>query len=127
MRIQIREQDVALTKAHRDHVERRVGLALGRFAGRISAVTVRFSMDSGDKRCEIYVALRSRKVRAAGTNADLFAAVDHATERVSSSVDRALERDVRADDSGVWLKAPTAPKIKTGAAIRVRAPGGSKK
>ena len=43
MRVQFRERDVVLTKVVRDHVERRVRLALGRFAGRIGAVTVRLS------------------------------------------------------------------------------------
>ena len=45
-----------------------------------------------DKRCQIEVGLRQRSVRVEDMNADLFTAVDHAADRVSRSVARALER-----------------------------------
>jgi hypothetical protein len=43
MKIQIPKCDVDVTDALRVHVERRLGLALARFADRIERVTVRFS------------------------------------------------------------------------------------
>jgi ribosomal subunit interface protein len=110
MKVQIRERDVSVTSALRAHVERRLGLALGRFAGRIGPVTVRFFDDAGDKRCQIDVGLRPRKVRVEDTNADPFAAVDHASDRVSSTVARALDREREWDDGGTRPRLPVESK-----------------
>ena len=97
MKIHIRERNVEVTEVLRSHVQRRVGLALGRFGERIGRVIVRFSEIDGlrssvDKRCQIEVGLRQRNVQVEDMNADLFTAVDHAADRVSRSVARALER-----------------------------------
>ncbi len=97
MKIHIRERNVQVTEVLRSHVQRRVGLALGRFGERIGRVIVRFSDTDGlrsrvDKRCQIEVGLRQRSVRVEDMNADVFTAVDHAADRVSRSVARALER-----------------------------------
>lgn len=96
MKVQIRERNVHVSEVLRAHVARRLGLVLGRFGDRIGQVTVRFSGAngrSGDQatRCQIDVSLRPRSVRAGDTDADLFVAVDHATDRVSRSVARVLE------------------------------------
>ena len=96
MRVEIRERDVEVTEILRAHVERRLGLALGRFADRIGRVTVRISGANGRAgeraaRCQIDVSLRPQNVRAGDTDADLFAAVDNASDRVSRSVARVLE------------------------------------
>jgi ribosome hibernation promoting factor len=94
VRIQIRERNLKLTGDLRAHVERRLGFALGRFAARIGRVTVRLSGTRGaDKRCEIEVGLLPKSVTVEDTDADLFAAVDHAARRVSRSIARALERE----------------------------------
>ena len=93
MKVQIRQDDVSLTRALRAHVERRVGLALGRFADRIGSVLVRLSDSAGKRRCQIDVGLR-RNLRGEDIDADAFAAVNHASDRVSSSVARALEREL---------------------------------
>jgi putative sigma-54 modulation protein len=95
MKIQIRTKGFTLGKALRAHVERRVGLALGRFADRIGVVVVRLS-DGGDKRCEIEAAFRPKKVLVEDSNTSLVAAVDHATSRASRSIARALERERRS-------------------------------
>ena len=103
MRIQIRSRNVVkVTEALRTHVERRLGLMLGRFAERIGPVIVRFS-DANDHRngsatrCQIDVSLRpSGSVRVEDTDADPFAVVDHATDRVSRSVALAFEEGVEA-------------------------------
>ena len=97
MKIHLRERNVQVTDVLRSHVQRRVGLALGRFGERIGRVIVRFSDADGlrsrvDKRCQIEVGLRPRSVRVEDMDANLFTAVDHASDRVSRSVARALER-----------------------------------
>ena len=97
MKIQIPPCDVDVTDALRDHVESRIGLALARFADRIGRVVVRFSQVDGDtsgghKRCEIEVGLRPRRVDVEDIDVDLFAAVNHATDRALRSIARALEQ-----------------------------------
>ena len=96
MQIRIREHDVEVTEALRVHVERRLGIALGRFGDKIGRVVVRLSsarVDAGGlvKRCQIDVGLRPIEVRAGDVDADLFAAVNHASDRIARSVARALE------------------------------------
>ena len=96
MKIQIPKCDVDVTVVLRDHVERRLGLALARFADQIGRVIVRFSHADSDAsgahtRCRIEVGMRPQRVDAEDTDADLFAAVNHATDRVARSVARALE------------------------------------
>jgi putative sigma-54 modulation protein len=96
VKVEIRQRDVEVTEDLRAHVERRVGLALGRFGDRIGRVMVRFSGPdgrTGEKatRCQIDVNLRPQSVRAGDADADLFAAVDNASDRVSRSVARILE------------------------------------
>ena len=97
-RIEIQQRDIEISDVLRTHVQDRLGLALGRFADRIGRVIVRFSQadrhPSGtDKRCQIEVGLRPRSVDVEDTDVDLFAAVNHAADRASRSVARALERE----------------------------------
>jgi putative sigma-54 modulation protein len=99
IKIHIRNHDVDITDVLRIHVERRLGLALARFGDRIGRVMVRLSHADGDgnaghKRCQIEVGLRPQRVDAEDTDADLFAAVNHATDRASRSIARALEREL---------------------------------
>lgn len=97
MKIRISKSDVDITEVLRVHIERRLGLALARFADRIGRVIVRFSHadgggSGGHKRCQIVVGLHPLRVDVEDTDVDLFAAVNHATDRASRSVARALER-----------------------------------
>jgi len=97
MKIQIPKCDVDVTAVMRDHVERRLGLALARFADQIGRVIVRFSYVDGDAsgghtRCRIEVGLRPQRLDVEDTDVDLFAAVNHATDRASRSVARAFEQ-----------------------------------
>ena len=97
-KIQIRHHDVVISDVLRVHVERRLGLALARFADRIGRVIVRFSQADGDaevghKRCQIEVGLRPQRVDVEDTDIDLFAAVNHATDRAARSVARVFERE----------------------------------
>ena len=94
-KIKIRERRVGVSEALQAHVETRVGFALARFGDRIGRVIVRFSTDGGQQKCcEIAVDVGKRIVWAEDTDADLFAAVDHASQRVSRSVARAIARDL---------------------------------
>jgi ribosomal subunit interface protein len=97
VKIQIRERNIHISEGLRDHVQRRLGFALARYGERIARVIVRFSDESGEsgeeKRCQIHVGLRSRSARVEGKDNDLFAAVDHAAERLSRSVAHVLERE----------------------------------
>jgi ribosomal subunit interface protein len=95
VKIQIRERDVEVGEGLRAHVERRLGFALARFGSRIARVVVRFSStdDSQDKRCQIHVGLRSRSARVEDVDADMFAAVDRAADRLSRTVAHVLERE----------------------------------
>jgi ribosomal subunit interface protein len=98
MKIRLTASNVALTDRLRVHVRRRVALALGRFGERIDKVSVRFTGTEGgrgpsQKLCRIEVELRPRPVSVEDADADPFAAADGATDRLSRSVARALERE----------------------------------
>ncbi len=100
IKIQIRRRDVEVTDILRIHVEHRLSLALGRFADRIGNVIVRFSLldderSGAHKRCQIEVGLRPQRVEVEDIDADLFAAVNHATDRATRSVARALDPEWR--------------------------------
>ena len=87
IKVQIQKRDVPITAILRKHLEQRLGFVLGRFAERIGRVTVRVStahgpLNGGHKRCEIAVGLRPRTVRAEDVDADPFAAVDNASDRL---------------------------------------------
>ena len=124
MRLQIRSRDVAkVTEVLRAHVGRRLGLALGRFAEGIGRVVVRFSEANDHRnasavRCQIDVSLRpSGRVSAEDTDADVFAVVDHATDRVSRSVALAFERVealIGPRTSGDRRREPTHPRSTNG-------------
>jgi ribosome-associated translation inhibitor RaiA len=107
MTVQIRRGGVKLTAALRAHIERRLGLVLGRFGDRVGSVVVRFLPDGGDKCCQIELTLRPQKIKIIGSHADPFAAVNHAAERITLSVARALERE-RGDDD--WRAVGRVPK-----------------
>jgi len=97
MKIQIRARDVKVTKALRAHVELRLGFALSRFGEQIGRVTVHFSNSeehhsSPEKRCRIVVDLQ-RSVKVQETDADVFAAVTRAADRVARSVAHAIEQE----------------------------------
>ena len=72
-------------------MECRLGFALRRLGEQVGRVVVRFSDSNGPRggsanRRPIGVGLRPRSVQVEETDADLFAAVDHATDCASRSV-----------------------------------------
>jgi ribosomal subunit interface protein len=93
MKINIRWPGTTVSPALRAHVERQVGLALGRFGDGIGAVTVRFTTQEPGKasQCEINVALRIREVRVEHVHADPLRAVEQAAARISERVALALD------------------------------------
>ena len=93
MRIDIRGHKLALSARLREHAERRIGFALGRFAPRIARVVVRFSEAGADKRCQIDVSLRSQSLPAEDVHSDAFAAVDNAASRLARLIARIIERE----------------------------------
>jgi ribosome-associated translation inhibitor RaiA len=91
MKIRIHWPGGAITAAMRVHVEKQVGLALGKFGDGVSTVTVRLSTTGRDNHCEIHVALRIREVSVEEVHVDPLRAVDFAAARLSDRVALALE------------------------------------
>jgi ribosome-associated translation inhibitor RaiA len=107
MHLDIRAR-LGLSDALTRTVERRMAFALGRFGGRISAVTVWLSDVNGprggvDKACRVQVALTAGPaVRVEHRDADLYAAVARAADRIGRAVARDLAR--RREVGGVTLR-----------------------
>jgi ribosome-associated translation inhibitor RaiA len=100
MTIDIRANDFELTDALRDRVERRVRLALSRFADRLEGVTVRLEQ-RGDRLdgdacyiCEVVMAPVRLQIRE-----------EH--DRIETAIDRALDRAARF--APLSLRHPPAP------------------
>jgi putative sigma-54 modulation protein len=114
MEIQIRGRRVKVTKALRDHVERRLAFALSRFGDHIGRVRVHLSdsdslPDGAEKRCQIEVGLQ-RSVRVQETDADVFKAVDRAADRAARTVAHAIEQEhTRAQGPAPKATAPRRP------------------
>ena len=109
MRVQIRGGGVKVTKVLRAHVALTLGLALGRFSDRIDKVMVQFADDRGEACCRVAVSLKARRIEVEGVKDNRFAAVVHAAERASKSVDRALDRELWSEDGA---RPPPAGKPK---------------
>ena len=103
MLIDTRAIGFTLTDAILRHVEARLEVALGPFSRWVGKATVRLediNADRGgdDKPCSIVVALRRHGVEVAeATNADLYAAVDEAANRIRRMVRRATKRHLSRD------------------------------
>ncbi|MFO0973439.1 MAG: ribosome-associated translation inhibitor RaiA [Phycisphaerae bacterium] len=98
MNVQIAGRKVVVDDELRDHVNRRLKFAIGRFTKRVAEVRVALSDVNGpkggpDKRCRITLEIiPSGGLMAEETQADLFAAVSGAAERVKHALKRELER-----------------------------------
>ena len=96
--IELRSWNVPLSEAMREHVVRRLGFALGRFAHRIERVVVRLVDINGpkggvDKRCRIVVQLtQARSVIVEAIDSDAYAAISQAAIRADETVARAITR-----------------------------------
>jgi len=97
MQLDIRGRNLRLTPALLDHVDRRIRFALGRFAARLSRVAVRLGDVNGprggiDKRCWIHLELRGKALTIEEVDADLYVAIDRASERAGRATERAISR-----------------------------------
>ena len=98
MRLEIRGQHIEVTEALRTHAARRLQFALGRFGPRIARVVVLLTDLNGsrggqDKQCRMVAEiLRGGKVSVEDIDADLYAALAQAADRLGRAVARELER-----------------------------------
>lgn len=98
MQIDIQARQFSLTDALRRHAEWRLRFALTYFDNRIQRVVMRLSDISGmrggtDKRCHLHVVLRGLPdVVIEDTEADLYIAIDRATDRAGRTIERRLTR-----------------------------------
>jgi ribosomal subunit interface protein len=98
MQIDIQSRKFSLTRALRDHVERRLKFISGARYENIKRVMVRLSDINGprggnDKCCLIQVKLSGQPdVVIADTRSDLYTAINSAAARVSKAVARKLTR-----------------------------------
>ena len=105
MKLQVRTKNFRLHDEVREQLERRIRFALGRFAGRISLVTVGLADLNGprrgtDKQCRLVVRMIPKgKVTIEERHADIAAVVALAADRAGWSVRRDLRRrhDTRYD------------------------------
>ena len=100
MQIEIRGH-IKATDAIRDHIDRRLRTAIGRFGHRVRSVTIRLddingpARDGNDKACHIEAVLdspRRNPVVVEEVHADLYSAITRAAERLSVAVRRELDR-----------------------------------
>lgn len=109
MIIDLRTHGFSPTPALNAHVERRLGLALDRWAERIARVRVTVRDLNGprggaDKRCRVEIRLRGGgSVRAAAVDADAYAAIGAASRGAARALARALQRERATTLELLWL------------------------
>ena len=98
MNLQIQAQDFSLTAGLRQHVATRLAYALNHGRDIVSRIVVRLSDVNGprggmDKCCGIEVRLKGAPALIVeDTQADLYVAIDRASERIGRTLDRRLAR-----------------------------------
>lgn len=98
MNLQIQAQDFALTDGLRQHVSTRLDYALNHGREIITRIVVRLSDINGprgglDKCCSIEVRIKGASTLVVeDTQADLYVAIDRASERIGRTLDRRLAR-----------------------------------
>jgi len=98
MQIDIQTRNFSLTNALRSHAERRMRFGLTCCSDHIQRVVMRLSDINGsrggaDKRCQLQVVLAGLpNVVIEDTEADLYVAIDRATDRAGRTVGRRLTR-----------------------------------
>lgn len=105
IQIDIQSRNFSLTKSLRSHIDRRLRFSLGTRDKHIQRVVVRLSDINGprggqDKSCLIQVILPHLKdVIVEDIEADMYVAIDRATDRVSCAVGRRLSKQRDNDRS----------------------------
>ena len=113
MDVEVRIQSTDAANAIRTYVTRRIRFALGRFASHVGQVVVRVSDINGvrggvDQCCHISAELLpSRKVVLDQIDADLFNAIDRASERVAQAFRREMQRTREARTRRESVRMPT--------------------
>jgi putative sigma-54 modulation protein len=98
MEVEVRIQGTDSADAIRRYATRRIHFALGRFAPRVGRIVVRVSDINGvrggvDQCCQISAELPpKRKVVVDQVDADLFSAIDRASERIGFAFRREVQR-----------------------------------
>jgi len=98
MRIEVRGRGFEVGADLGGYAERRALLAMSRFASRIETLSLRLADTNGprggvDKECQIVARLRpSGALRVAEQDADIYAAIARASERLARAVARELAR-----------------------------------
>lgn len=98
MRLEVRGQHIEVTPALHAHAVRRLQFALSRFEPRIARMTIYLTDLNGprggrDKQCRMVAEMpRGGKVIVEDIDADLYAAITQAADRLGRAVARALER-----------------------------------
>lgn len=104
MRLGIRGQLIAIDSSLRQHAERRLRLALSRFASPIRPVSVRTldmrgTRDGVDNSCRITVnVLPKGRVAIQETQHDWYLAIDRAPKRASRAIARDLSRQLSSQE-----------------------------
>lgn len=111
MKLILSGKNVKLRDTLREHIERRLDAALGRFSHQIRCVSITLDDVNGprggiDKCCRVVVTLgRGDGICADATDAELAEAVGEAAERAARSIQRKLERRRRAKRTDRWSDA----------------------
>ncbi len=98
MQISVHAKGFDLTQALKDHVQQKLGHALGRFEGSLRGVRVALEDVNGprggaDKHCRIHLeGVPGGAAPVDATDADLYAAIDLAAEKAARFLVHALER-----------------------------------
>jgi ribosome-associated translation inhibitor RaiA len=100
MQIGIQSRGFKLTEGLRDHCERRLRFALGSASDKVRGIFVRLTDENGprggvDKRCTIRAILRDAPPAViVQDEADLYVAINRASDRVARAISRRTERMV---------------------------------
>jgi putative sigma-54 modulation protein len=98
MQLEIRRKGVRLDQLVREQIADQIDVACAKFAGRIRRIMILLLDTNGprggpDKRCQIAVQLsQGATVRSECTDTNFTAAIHLATDRVTHTVSRVLER-----------------------------------
>ena len=98
MNIEIQARDFSLSEALDDYINRRIHFVVSSRFEQIRRIRVRLSDINGprggiDKRCQIQISLpQLHDIVIEDTEADLYIAIDRATDRAGRTLDRKLKR-----------------------------------
>ena len=98
MLIRVRTRDLKLSDEQREHIEKRLAFAVGRFERLIAAVDVMLEDRNGprggvDKQCRMRLEMRrGEPLLTTAIDSDVDRSIDHAAARLSRSLSRLVER-----------------------------------